>query len=227
MENTGLSAQTQFFHLFKVMFDSGDVALMGAQAFTIYAYIKSCVNYEKAEAFPTIETIVEKTGISRAQVFKELPKLVDMGYLSSRKQGRKTIYTLCEKIPLIDKDGNVQTTATWEYVPQYAAKAVQELKDILRGNAAPGEARFVHIENLQVIISQVQEGATQNVYNGAHVDNRATQLNSPSEPQDVVSEAAMGSHIKIKDYIAHLKESGQEIPEELQHILKLMKMDTN
>lgn len=209
--NLGLAAQTQFFHLFKVMFDSGDVQRMGSQAFTIYAYIKSCVNYDSSDSFPTVEVIVKDTGISRAQVFKELPKLVEMGYLASRKQGRKTIYTLCEKIPLIDDDGNVQTTATWEYIPRYATRAVQELQDILRGDQSADKARFVHIENLQVIVSNLEQGATQNVYNGKH------------EVHNTGSEGGFGSApIALKTYIAQLKETGQELPEDIKELLKML-----
>lgn len=207
----GLAAQTQFFHLFKVMFDSGDVQRMGSQAFTIYAYIKSCVNYDSSDSFPTVETIVKDTGISRAQVFKELPKLVEMGYLASRKQGRKTIYTLCEKIPLLDNDGNVQTTATWEYIPRYATKAVQELQDILRGDQSADNARFIHIENLQVIVSNLEQGATQNVYNGKHeVHNQAN------------DGAFTGTPSALKAYITQLRESGQQLPEDIKELLKLL-----
>ena len=201
----GLAAQTQFFHLFKVMFDSGDVQQMGNQAFTIYAYIKSCVNYDSSDSFPTVETIAEKTGISRAQVFKELPKLVNMGYLASRKQGRKTIYTLCEKIPLTDDQGNVQTTASWEYIPRYAVKAVDELQSILKGDQSPNETRFVHIENLQVIISHLEKGATQNVYNGKHEANtHITGLTA----------------VALQEYVSQLQSTGQDVPDEIKAILK-------
>lgn len=167
----GVTAQTQFFHMFKVMFDSGDVTKMGSHAFTVYAYIKSCVNYDKGDAFPSVAKIVEKTGVSRASVFRSLTLLTEMGYITSTKKGRHNVYTLNEQIPLVNELGEVEATASWEYIPKVTAKAVQELKDVLTGTVLANETKFIQIDKLQVIVSNVEAGASQTVYNGDHLHN--------------------------------------------------------
>lgn len=182
----GVTAQTQFFHMFKVMFDSGDVTKMGSHAFTVYAYIKSCVNYDKGDAFPSVAKIVEKTGVSRASVFRSLTMLTEMGYITSHKKGRHNVYTLNEQIPLINETGEVEATASWEYIPKVTAKAVQELKDVLAGTVLANEAKFIQIDKLQVIVSNVEAGASQTVYNGDHLHNDTSyDLHSALEKGDI------------------------------------------
>ena len=56
-------AQTTWFHVFKSMIDSGDLARMGPYAATVYLVIKAHTNYATGRAFPAIETISEKSGI--------------------------------------------------------------------------------------------------------------------------------------------------------------------
>lgn len=162
VNNSEVSASTEYFQIFKVMYDNGDVARMGSNAFNIYAYIKATIRHDDPETYPTVEQIAESTGISRATVLREIPKLVEMNYITQRKQGRKAVYTVNERIPIVDMEGSVRGTATWEYIPAMTAKAVDEVQAIMKGRIAPDGAHFVHIENVQIIVSHVEQGATQN-----------------------------------------------------------------
>jgi hypothetical protein len=58
-----LSAELAWFHVFKAMIDDGEVAKIGASAFTTYCVIKSHTNFATGVAFPSIETISEKSCI--------------------------------------------------------------------------------------------------------------------------------------------------------------------
>lgn len=143
-------AQTTWFHIFKNMIDSGDVATMGPHACTVYLVIKAHTNYSTGLSFPAIETISEKSGISVAQVKRELVKLEALGYITKEKLGRKNSYTLREKIEIKDEQGRPSAVATWDYLPSSVAAAVADLKNVLvTGDAA----QIVHIERLTVNVA--------------------------------------------------------------------------
>jgi DNA-binding transcriptional ArsR family regulator len=145
-------AQTTWFHVFKNMIDNGDVARMGPHACTVYLVIKAHTNYSTGLSFPAIETIAEKSGISIAQVKRELLKLESMGYVTKEKKGRSNHYTLREKIDIQDEAGRPSAVATWDYLPGGVAAAVADLKNVLVTNNAD-TARIVHIERLTVNIA--------------------------------------------------------------------------
>jgi len=82
MKGNNLSAELAWFHVFKAMIDDGEVAKIGASAFTTYCVIKSHTNFATGVAFPSIETISEKSGISQAQVKRDLKTLEANGLLT-------------------------------------------------------------------------------------------------------------------------------------------------
>lgn len=149
MQNELFKAETTWFHVFKDMIDSGDVAKMGPHAFTVYAVIKAHTNFSTGRAFPALETIAEKSGVSLAQVKRELTTLETYGYIAKRKDGRKNVYTLREKVAFTDDSGRPQAVATWDYLPSTVQHAVADLKNVLVTGEL-GAARIVHIEKLQV-----------------------------------------------------------------------------
>jgi hypothetical protein len=59
-------ADATWFHVFDNMIESGDVAKMGASAFTVYCVVKKHIglNSKQPGAWPGIETIAEKSGLS-------------------------------------------------------------------------------------------------------------------------------------------------------------------
>lgn len=134
------------------MIDNGDVAKMGPYAVTTYLVIKAHTNYSTGESFPSIETIVEKSGISERQVKKDLATLEELGYITKEKKGRNNHYTLREKVEIQDASGRPSAVATWDYLPGAVQGAVADLKNVLvTGNAA--DAKIVHIERLTVNIA--------------------------------------------------------------------------
>lgn len=161
---------TQWFHIFKSMVDSGDVAAMGPHAFTVYIVIKSHVNFTTGKSFPSIDTIIEKSGISERQVKRELVKLEELGYITKKKVGRHNEYLLREKISIPESDGRPSAIASWDYVPGGVQHAVADLKNVmLTGNWA--DAKIVHIDHLQVNITEVKDGGVLNIQNFGVFDN--------------------------------------------------------
>lgn len=144
-------AETAWFHVFKTMIDNGDVAKMGPYAVTVYLVIKSHTNFATGRAFPALETIAEKSGVSLAQVKRELKTLEKLGYITTEKKGRSNLYTLREKIEIRDDAGRPSAVATWDYLPSSVSEAVADLKNVLwTGDSA----RVVHIERLTVNVAQ-------------------------------------------------------------------------
>lgn len=145
-------ANTTWFHVFKSMIDSGDVKKLGPYAVTVYLVIKGYTNFSTGRAFPSIETISDKSGVSVPQVKRELKKLQELGYISVEKKGRSNVYTLREKIELKDDAGRPAAVATWDYLPSSVSAAVADLKNVMMsGDAA--NARIVHIERLTVNVA--------------------------------------------------------------------------
>lgn len=152
-------AETTWFHVFKDMIDNGDLAKMGPHAFAVYAVIKAHTNFSTGHAFPGIETIVEKSGISERQVKRELKTLEEYGYIIKDKRGRNNIYTLREKVNITDEQGRPAAEATWDYIPNSVSHAVADLKNVLVSGDLGG-AKLVHIERLHV---QINTGSHQNI----------------------------------------------------------------
>lgn len=151
-------AQTHWFHIFKAMIDSGDLAKMPGSAVKVYMVIKAHTNFATGQAFPAIDTISEKAGISVAQVKRELKTLEDFGYITKAKQGRNNVYTLREKVEITDAAGRPAAVATWDYLPSSVQHAVADLKNVLVSGDLAG-AKIVHIERLQVNVTHLHDQA--------------------------------------------------------------------
>jgi hypothetical protein len=165
MKGNNLSAELAWFHVFKAMIDDGEVAKIGPSAFTTYCVIKSHTNFATGVAFPSIETISQKSGISQAQVKRDLKTLEANGLLTKEKQWKSNVYTLREKILISDENGKPAGQATWDYLPGAVRDAMADLKNVLMtGQFA--DAKVVMIENLQVNIIKAEPGSTVNATSG-------------------------------------------------------------
>jgi DNA-binding transcriptional ArsR family regulator len=153
-------AETTWFHIFRSMMDSGDAARMGGNAFMIYCIIKGHTNFRTGRAFPSIDTIIEKSGLSKSQVLRELSTLEDMGYITRAREGRKNVYTLREKIGISDDKGRPIADATWDYVPDGVRTAVAELKHVMMTGDFKG-AKIINIENMTVHFNQANDSSVQ------------------------------------------------------------------
>jgi DNA-binding transcriptional ArsR family regulator len=153
-------AETTWFHIFRSMMDSGDAAKMGGNAFMIYCIIKGHTNFRTGRAFPSIDTIIEKAGLSKSQVLRELATLEEMGYITRAREGRKNVYTLREKIGISDDKGRPIADATWDYVPDGVRTAVAELKHVMMTGDFKG-AKIINIENMTVHFNQANDSSVQ------------------------------------------------------------------
>lgn len=156
-------AETTWFHVFKSMIESGDLAKMGPYAYTVYSVIKSYTNFNTGLAFPSVETIASKSAISEKQVKRSLIVLEEFGYIVKRKVGRNNVYTLREKVEITDEQGRPSAVATWDYLPTAVKEAVADLKNVLMKGSLTGElngAKIVHIERLQINVTHLHDNAT-------------------------------------------------------------------
>ena len=145
-------AETQWFHVFKAMIDSGDLAKLSGSAIKVYLVVKAHTNYSTGRAFPAIETIAEKAGLGKRQVMRELQALEQSGYITKAKLGRSNHYMLREKVEITDEHGRPQAVATWDYLPSTVQHAVADLKNVLVTGDLAG-AKVIHIERLNVQIN--------------------------------------------------------------------------
>ena len=147
-------AETTWFHVFVSMIENGDVAKMGPYAVTVYLVVKAYTNWKTGKAFPAIETIAVKSGISKRQVIKSLAVLTENGYLDQVKVGRKNNYTLREKVTLKDQEGRPAACATWDYLPSTVEAARAELKRFILTGDHDGKILFVENLNLNILVNQ-------------------------------------------------------------------------
>jgi hypothetical protein len=159
-------AETTWFHVFVSMIENGDVARLGPYAVTVYLVIKAFTNWKTGKAFPSVDTIAEKSGISKRQVINSLAALIEAGYLDKVKVGRKNNYTLREKVTLKDQEGRPAAFATWDYLPSTVEAARAELKRFMLTGEHDGKILFVETLNLSV---QVNTG-DYNVINQGKLD---------------------------------------------------------
>lgn len=160
-------ADTQWFHVFKSMIESGELANISGSAVKVYLVIKSYANYRTGEAFPAETTIAKKAGLSLSQVKRAVKELQQLTYLYISKRGRKNHYQLIEKVLVRNSAGDSAAAVTWNYTPAEVTSAVDELKNYVNSGQADG-AQLINIQNLQVNINQVSSG-------GVVVNNQAAQ----------------------------------------------------
>jgi len=149
------TAETSWFHVFRDMIDSGDLARLEGSAIKVYLVVKSYTNFSTGRSFPAIELIAEKSGLSDRQVIRCLAELEASGYISKEKAGRHNLYTLREKVSLKDQHGKPQAVATWDYLPSGVKEAVAELRKVLVTGDLNG-ATILNIERMTLNLNIVQ-----------------------------------------------------------------------
>lgn len=170
-------AQTTWFHVFKDMVDNGDLARLSGSSIKVYLVIKSYTNFSSGKSFPMIETIAEKSGISSAQVKRELKSLEEYGYITKSKIGRNNCYTLREKVVIHDAMGQETAVATWDYLPSTVKDAVADLKNVLVTRNLEN-AQIVHIDKLQVNVTHVYD-------NGVNLNIQSMMSDLDGLPKDL------------------------------------------
>lgn len=158
-QTSTLEAETHWFHMFVTMIRGGDVAKLGPYATTIYLVIKAYANYKTGESYPGVELIANKSGISTAQVKRELKTLVKYGYIRKTRCGRSNHYQLREKIQIKGEGGQPAAIASWDYLPCSLQQTIAELKNVLV-TGDPAGVRIIQIEHLQVNVNHLHDNAT-------------------------------------------------------------------
>lgn len=70
-----------------------DTKILKPKDLLIYVCIKSYMNKDTLEAFPSLNTIAELSGSSKPTVSKAIERLEQENYISIRKENRRNIYT--------------------------------------------------------------------------------------------------------------------------------------
>lgn len=164
-----LHADTTWFHMFRAFVFGDDCARLGPYATTVLLVVKAHTNFTTGCAFPSIETIVERSSISRRQVIKSLQALEEAGYLVKARDGRKNTYQVREKIHLLDGAGRPAAVATWDYLPTAVKETCAQLKSFLFSGKLPdgaGAPSVVYIEQLSLNLQVVEAGGTGTQVNG-------------------------------------------------------------
>jgi len=154
-------AETTWFHVFKDMIESGEVAELGPYTVTVYLVVKSYTNFSTGRSFPSIDLVHEKSGISKTRVKQSLKVLEEHGYITKTKKGRRNEYTLREKVHMIDSHGRPAAVATWDYLPSTVEAARAELLNFKMTGKSDGQ--IIHIENFTMNVQINQEGHNQQI----------------------------------------------------------------
>jgi DNA-binding transcriptional regulator YhcF (GntR family) len=154
------SVHHHWFHVVREMVQSGEIARVGTVPWAVYCVVKSHTGFETGNAFPSTARIADLVGVSHHTVFRALKKLVEAGLISAdKKRGRGSVYSVIEKIPMSDLNGEPWATAETKYIPLQFSNLIAEIQRMgLTGNMPTNAA--IHI-NLVV----------QNVYGNPGVVN--------------------------------------------------------
>lgn len=162
MSERRTAAQSELFnteaawvHIFKEIVRSkvwADLSPLGAKA---YVAVKSFTNWESGEAFPSIDTLQEYSGLARASVIKALKELEEKGLLRrDNKRGKGSSYMLVEQFEVTDQTGRPAASVSFDYTPGLVKDAVTELKNfIANGLTLDGKAQYIKIEHLTLNIA--------------------------------------------------------------------------
>jgi DNA-binding transcriptional regulator YhcF (GntR family) len=138
-----LDADITWFSLFRALFLQGTVAEIGCSAFTLYCAIKAHADFHDGVSIPSQKDLATQTGLSERQIQKSLKILEENGLLEKKREWKRNVYQLREKIIL---GGAV---ATWTYLPAGLKQARHELQNfLLTGDAK--DAKVIHIEKLVI-----------------------------------------------------------------------------
>jgi hypothetical protein len=144
-----LQADISWFAVFRAMFLQGTVAEIGCSAFGVWACIRAHCDFQTGLSIPPEDEIAKQTGLSRRQVVTSLQVLQQKGLLEKRKEWKRNVYYLKEKLILEDDDGMARAIATWTHIPSALKKARQELHNFLL-TGSDKDAKVIHIEKLVI-----------------------------------------------------------------------------
>lgn len=158
-QRNDLQADIKWFHMFKAMIHNGNAAQLGPHAAFLYVVIKSYTNFSTGDAFPRIELLAEKSGMSIIQVKRGINTLEKFGYIVKEKQGRRNNYRVREKVDIKDNSGRPVAVATWDYLPSTVEAVRTELRNFLMQGHNGEPIQAIHIDHLNLTIQGLQIGS--------------------------------------------------------------------
>ena len=127
-----------WFHIVREQVQSGEIARVGAVPWAVYCAVKSHTGLETGDAFPSNARIAELVGVSMDTVQRALKKLAEAGLVSAvKRRGRGSSYSVNEKIPLDDAQGEPWATAERKYIPLQFTNFVAELQRLAKTGNLP------------------------------------------------------------------------------------------
>lgn len=156
----------------KQVFD-GEVADMGPNALSVLVVLRALAPISGISTHPTIETIMEYSGIGRKAVREAIKRLTSRKYIEVLKIGRKNVYKLLEKVKLESLDpekredqiamlpyGATETRRHFGALAEYAKTGeldkgspiiINNLDLTINYNASGGSAVFINARELDQI----------------------------------------------------------------------------
>ena len=127
-----------WFHIVREQVQSGEIARVGAVPWAVYCAVKSHTGLETGDAFPSNARIAELVGVSLDTVQRALKKLAEAGLVSAvKRRGKGSSYSVNEKIPMDDAQGEPWATAERKYVPLEFTNFVVELQRLAKTGNLP------------------------------------------------------------------------------------------
>ena len=119
---------TGWFHFFSSTLDQLLLSELTSTDILIYLIIKKHANYKTGIAYPSINMMAKKTGMSERTISRSISALQKEKFLMvSKKKGKVSVYLTREKIDIGDK------IAEWNYSPSTASDARNEIKNYYAG----------------------------------------------------------------------------------------------
>lgn len=165
----------------------------------VYTTIKSFMNKDTKDCFPSLETIAEKSGISKPTVIKSIVALENKNYLKVGKRGRSNLYTFsgCKKFEPFSEDFLINA----EISPSEKAYIIAAQQTMFKDLEGYGKISYSDSE-LSKIINLDKRSIVK--YNKS-LEQKGFLTIVPTEATDEVT------GIKIDEKIFYLSKLGQKI----------------
>lgn len=118
-----------WFHIVREQVQSGEIARVGAVPWAVYCAVKSHTGLETGDAFPSNARIAALVGVSLDTVQRALKKLAEAGLVNAvKRHGKGSSYSINERIPMDDANGESWATAERKYIPLQFSTFIAELQ---------------------------------------------------------------------------------------------------
>lgn len=153
-----------WFHFFRTIIQNDTWAKMSLAAGKLYPVVKSYCNSENGAAFPSLDTLAAKSGLSLPSVTKALNELAGLDLITAKKAaGKATVYSLKETFDIHHPVSGKHGTASFDYIPSIVQDAVKELKALVSTGA---QGKIIQI-NFNLNCENVTSNNAQNIIDGA------------------------------------------------------------